>query len=320
VGHVKNWDAFISHASEDKDVVLELSGALRAAGLLIWIDQQELRLGDSLSEKIDEGLAASRFGIVVLSPSFIAKRWPRQELNGLMAREESGRKVILPVWHEINKETLAAYSPMLADRLASNTDRGVKGVAADIVQVIIDPSSGSPAVEAPTLARRFISFLETAPDPRVVREFLAAHSDIAVRAVGGYQYGTEVCSAVRMSNFELDLCVRWFEASTQSPKWVVVQLDRPSNALFEGGSTPIDSVAQRVTEFDAFRRWTSRNPLEANELLPGLGRTFRGIVVAGRRSSLAPGDAERLRRYNEELLGITLHTYDWLVEAAISLS
>jgi hypothetical protein len=43
-------------------------------------------------------------------------------------------------------------------------------------------------------------------------------------------------------------------------------------------------------------------------------------VVSGRRSMLAPGDLDIVRRYNEELYGITLRTYDWLVEAAVSLS
>ena len=93
---MKQWDAFISHASEDKDVVVPLAEALRSAGLKIWLDQQVLRLGDSLREKIDEGLADSRFGIVVLSPSFLAKRWPKRELNGMMAVEESGIRSSFP--------------------------------------------------------------------------------------------------------------------------------------------------------------------------------------------------------------------------------
>jgi hypothetical protein len=184
---MKQWDAFISHASEDKDVVVPLAEALRGAGLKIWLDQQVLRLGDSLREKIDEGLINSRFGIVVLSASFLAKKWPQRELNGLMALEEAGHKVILPIWHEIDRETLVAYSSILADRLASDTGRGIASVAADIIQVILDPGSGSPAVESPTLARRFIELLNGAPQTRTIRDFLSAHSAIAERAVNSDQ-------------------------------------------------------------------------------------------------------------------------------------
>jgi TIR domain len=49
---MKTWDAFISHASEDyESVVLPLADALRKSGLIIWLDQTELRIGDSLREK-----------------------------------------------------------------------------------------------------------------------------------------------------------------------------------------------------------------------------------------------------------------------------
>src|SRR2546422_11132631 len=96
------WDVFVSHASEDKDAVAEpLAQALVNAGLRVWYDRNELSLGDSLRELIDEGLAHSRFGIIVLSPAFFAKRWPQRELNGLVQREEDGKKVILPVWYDI---------------------------------------------------------------------------------------------------------------------------------------------------------------------------------------------------------------------------
>jgi hypothetical protein len=82
----KYWDLFISHASEDKEeVALPLANTLKTAGLRVWLDKQELRVGDSLREKIDEGLAKSHFGVVILSNSFLDKRWPRNELNGLMA-------------------------------------------------------------------------------------------------------------------------------------------------------------------------------------------------------------------------------------------
>lgn len=88
-------DFFISHASEDKEAVARpLADELKARGFRVWLDEFELRLGDSLRAKIDEGLRVSRFGVVILSPAFFSKRWPQQELNGLAAREMSGgRKV-----------------------------------------------------------------------------------------------------------------------------------------------------------------------------------------------------------------------------------
>lgn len=131
------WDVFVSHASEDKDsFVRPLVGALTKAGLRVWFDEQELKVGDSLRRSIDRGLARSRFGIVVISPSFLAKHWPQKELDGLVAREEDGSKVILPVWHQITAPEVRQSSPTLADRLAVTSARGAEEVATELLRVI----------------------------------------------------------------------------------------------------------------------------------------------------------------------------------------
>jgi hypothetical protein len=79
----RRWDAFISHASEDKqEFVRPLADALQALGSSIWYDDFALTVGDSLRRSIDHGLANSRWGVVVLSPNFFAKHWPQIELDG----------------------------------------------------------------------------------------------------------------------------------------------------------------------------------------------------------------------------------------------
>jgi hypothetical protein len=65
------FDAFICHASDDKEeFVRPLAERLKKCGLKIWFDEFTLTIGDSLRRSIDRGLANSRFGIVVISPSF----------------------------------------------------------------------------------------------------------------------------------------------------------------------------------------------------------------------------------------------------------
>ncbi|HEX7291638.1 MAG TPA: toll/interleukin-1 receptor domain-containing protein [Conexibacter sp.] len=119
------YDVFISHASEDKDAVAApLAERLRRFGLRVWFDAFELRAGDSLVAKIDEGLAHSAFGILVLSPGFLGKNWPEYERQGLTAREvRDGRVVILPVWHGVGADDVAAFSPTLGQKVALSTDR-----------------------------------------------------------------------------------------------------------------------------------------------------------------------------------------------------
>lgn len=121
-GTEKQYDFFISHASEDKnDIVRYLADALVKKDIKVWYDEFELKIGDSLRKSIDKGLVNSKYGIVILSPNFIKKNWTEYELNGMVAREMNGHKVILPIWHKITKDEVMRYSPTLADKMALNT-------------------------------------------------------------------------------------------------------------------------------------------------------------------------------------------------------
>jgi hypothetical protein len=132
------YDVFICHASEDKaSFVKPLAEALLAAHVVPWYDEFELRVGDSIRRVIDQGLSQSRFGIVVLSPAFFAKKWPQHELDGLLDRELSvGENVILPVWHGVNHDDVAAYSLPLAGRFSTSTNRGLTFVVEDLLKVV----------------------------------------------------------------------------------------------------------------------------------------------------------------------------------------
>lgn len=109
----KVYDLFISHASEDKDdLVRPLATSLERRGVKVWYDEFSLRLGDSLSSSIDMGIRDSRYGIVVLSPSFLSKSWPDYEYRSLLTREVDGERIILPLWYGICKEDVKRYSPL----------------------------------------------------------------------------------------------------------------------------------------------------------------------------------------------------------------
>ena len=118
--HIPPWeyDAFISHAGEDKaEVARPLAEALRALGLLVWYDEFELRIGDNLRRKIDDGIAKSKFGIVI--------------------RHGIGAQNILPIWHRVTKEHIISQSPSLASVIALTTSAlTIEEIAAEIASVI----------------------------------------------------------------------------------------------------------------------------------------------------------------------------------------
>jgi len=152
-----DWDVFISHAWEDKeDIAGPLAEALRRKGLRVWYDEFTLTLGDSLRRSIDRGLAQSRYGVVILSPHFFAKEWTQYELDGLVTKEVSSGKTILPVWHNITREDVSRFSPTLADKLAVSTGKGLNAVVEEILRALRVPTP--PVTPAPTRPRRPVNW------------------------------------------------------------------------------------------------------------------------------------------------------------------
>ena len=111
---------------------------LEVVGMSVWYDEATLKVGDSLRKKIDEGLASSRFGIVIISHSFFAKQWAQYELDGLVARQNSNdEKVILPIWHNISRDEVLSFSPSLAGLVALNTSVAtISEIAKEIAEAV----------------------------------------------------------------------------------------------------------------------------------------------------------------------------------------
>lgn len=146
---------FVCHASEDKDeFVRPLAISLQEQGVTVWYDEFTLRLGDSLRRSIDKGLAQADFGVVVLSPAFFEKDWPQYELDGLVQRETQGRKVVLPVWHNVSRADVERYSPALAGRVAARSTLGVEAVVREILEAVSSAQHGEIQTDTPAALRR----------------------------------------------------------------------------------------------------------------------------------------------------------------------
>jgi len=155
------YDVFICHASEDKDdFVRPLAKLLDQQHIDVWYDEFSLKVGDSLSQKIDEGLLKSRFGIVVLSNNFFSKPWTKRELSGLVTREMlEQRPVILPIWHRVTFEEVASFSLPLADKKAIVSSKGINAVIRELTEKI------NPDYSPLVVARDFLDNLGLTPPP-----------------------------------------------------------------------------------------------------------------------------------------------------------
>jgi hypothetical protein len=123
----EQYDFFISHASEDKEIFAnELAEGLRAAGFEVWYDDFIISWGDSIRQQVEKGLRNSIHGIVLLSHNFfkINKKWTHAELDGLFVLETDEKK-ILPISLQISIEEISQYSPILAGKLTLKAEDGV---------------------------------------------------------------------------------------------------------------------------------------------------------------------------------------------------
>jgi hypothetical protein len=167
----REWDVFISYASEDREEIARpLAERLKAEGLRVWFDEFELKVGDSLRRSIDLGLSRSSCGVVIISHSFFAKEWPQRELDGLVARATAhpGGRLILPVWHGVGSEEVRKYSPTLADLVAVRTDDGLDYVVSQLLEAIcMRPATGtSDASRVASQERRLPTSEATQPEHR----------------------------------------------------------------------------------------------------------------------------------------------------------
>ncbi|WP_049936322.1 toll/interleukin-1 receptor domain-containing protein [Haloplanus natans] len=122
------YDVFISHANEDKDAVVDaLAQQLEALGVDVWYDDDQIQIGDSLMDSLDEGLSGSQYGVIVLSENFIDKNWPESELKALMQRFQQDDVGIMPLRYEIPHQAIVDSYPLLSDLVS-------RPIAPDMIQ------------------------------------------------------------------------------------------------------------------------------------------------------------------------------------------
>lgn len=89
---------FLSHSSADKIFARNLAKDLQNCGVYVWIDEGEIKLGDSLIEKISEGIDKMNYLLVVLSTNSIKSNWVRKEVNLAITEEIKGQEIkVLPL-------------------------------------------------------------------------------------------------------------------------------------------------------------------------------------------------------------------------------
>ena len=158
--------AFISHASEDKGrFVTEFATNLRAAGIDAWVDEWEIRAGDTLVDKVfAHGIDKADVFIVVLSNTSITKPWVAEELDaGVIRRIQRGTRIIPVLIDDV--EVPPALQHLRYSSLAS---LGPQGVVSDISGTLFSTDVAPPLGAPPAYSRRAPKLLPNPVDDAVM--------------------------------------------------------------------------------------------------------------------------------------------------------
>jgi len=89
---------FMCHSSQDKPFVRWLAGSLRVEGATVWVDESEIKVGESLIDKISSGIDRCEYLAAILSANSVQSEWVKRELNIAITQEIKGRKVkVIPL-------------------------------------------------------------------------------------------------------------------------------------------------------------------------------------------------------------------------------
>ena len=86
-------NVIISNNYKDKPIARKIAKELDKYGIKVWIDESEIRLGDSLIEKIRDGLDHMDFLIALISENSVHSEWVKRELDIAMNKEIDGKNL-----------------------------------------------------------------------------------------------------------------------------------------------------------------------------------------------------------------------------------
>lgn len=130
-------DVFLCHAWDDRATCAkELHDLLEARGVSVWFSEKDVLLGSNLLREIDKGLAKSRVGIVLVTPSFLTRVQGEgiadKELSALLARD-----LLVPIVHNTTYKALRDVSPLLGSRSGlSTTEDSMDTISAKLAELL----------------------------------------------------------------------------------------------------------------------------------------------------------------------------------------
>jgi hypothetical protein len=112
-----NNDFFISYCKTEKNIAHYLCSQLTALGFTVWIDDREIRLGQSIEAIIDFALQDSKRVIALISKDYLLSEWPLREIRRVLLIEPAiKQEILLPFLYKVDMAEVISVIPELAGK------------------------------------------------------------------------------------------------------------------------------------------------------------------------------------------------------------
>ena len=145
----KSPHVFLSYGSDDRDLAKKIAQRFTEAGIDTWWAEWEISAGDSLRQKIDQGLEGCTHFVILLSPSSIQRPWVNAEMDAGFVKKMNATSRVIPLRFDF---PVAQLPPLLSGLLCPEIDKDltqIKTLIDDIYGLTRKPALGEPRASAP---------------------------------------------------------------------------------------------------------------------------------------------------------------------------
>lgn len=164
---------FLCHASEDKALVRQMAKDLTANGVDVFYDDWCITYGDSIRQRIDEGLQDCTHFVVLLTENSLTKPWVNAEIDAGFVQKLAGKCRFVPLRYQLSIDDVP---PLLAGIYApeiNDYDDEILSLVKFFHGVTERPPLGDP----PDVVTAFDGTLGISPAAKAIVDVMMAHTE-----------------------------------------------------------------------------------------------------------------------------------------------
>lgn len=161
------------------------------------------------------------------------------------------------------------------------------------------------------LAKQFLELIDSRAREEKIHQFLVDHPEILHAAM---HRSDQIITKPSLHRYIPDFAAGIEGRSLRRWSWTLIEIEPAEFPLITRSGSPSAKLTHAVKQVADWRNWISENTAYARTILPDITPACHGLIIIGRRNTIADGMANELRAYQDSLNSIRIHSYDWLYD------